>query len=642
MQEKSVRHQAALRFAEAGIPVFPCYPNSKKPATERGFHDATTDISVIDGWWAQADYNLAFSPADAGWGIIDPDGPEGEAAWAKLVAEHGPIETYTVRTPRGGRHLYFEGTLPTSAWAPGRKRCLGDHIDTRGVGSYALLPPSTFEGKPYYVEKDIELAPVPQWAVDRLGNSATRVRSAVEGVDEPANIHRARTFLRGAVGRGDVAVEGYGGNNRTYTLACDLLNLGLSAETAQQLIEEIWNPECLPPWDDAELVQIIGNAASYAQNASGAWATGSAADTFGAALDQLPAEVRSAPARRSRFHFEDLDEQDNAPDPEWMIQDLIPDRSTVLVLAKSGHFKSFIVQDILMSITTGTQCFGSTPRRRGPVFYGAHEGRNEIKKARKYAWLQGHDVEREAAKGFFVAPAPFVAMHEQCEEFREQIRIRLRQGAEKIGGIVLDTAAKCMMGLDENSARDCGIFIAFCDSLRDEFECPVIVLHHNGENTEKWGRGSTALIAGFDTIIGIKRAEDTMAVEVRALQHKDAEERKAPWTFEGRKIGPSLVFYPLDAKDYRTITHAADIFDGRKIGQALATLGAYGFAKAVTGAVLASLVLPPAEDTAPEEAMEAQNRTARALSGLARSKLSAYGTKAGREWLWHLPAPASE
>ena len=34
---------AACRYAEAGIPVFPCVAGGKRPLTKRGFHEASTE-----------------------------------------------------------------------------------------------------------------------------------------------------------------------------------------------------------------------------------------------------------------------------------------------------------------------------------------------------------------------------------------------------------------------------------------------------------------------------------------------------------------------------------------------------------------------------------------------------------------------
>src|SRR5690606_3408925 len=44
---------AALNYAKAGIPVFPCRPDTKRPYTDNGFKDATSDRETIRAWWKQ-------------------------------------------------------------------------------------------------------------------------------------------------------------------------------------------------------------------------------------------------------------------------------------------------------------------------------------------------------------------------------------------------------------------------------------------------------------------------------------------------------------------------------------------------------------------------------------------------------------
>lgn len=326
----SPTHQAALDYAAAGIPVFVCVPNGKAPATPNGFHDATLDRAQIDAWFRDTpDYNVAFCPHSVGWCVVDIDGAEGEAAWAGLLNTHGQApETFTVQTPRGGRHLYFEGELPMTAWRPGVKRCLGEHLDTRGVGSYVLIPPSTVEGKPYVINIDRDLAPVPTWCAPLLAKRTERKGADVGELDLPGNLARADTRLSDLVGRGDVAISGRGGNNRTYQLAAELLELGLSSDAAYEKIRSTWNPHCIPPWTDEELRSLVENAASYAQNETGAFAVLPATEVFADALDKLPEDPQAGRLRFFPKGFNDPEYDSNVQpipfDPAEAFQDPPP------------------------------------------------------------------------------------------------------------------------------------------------------------------------------------------------------------------------------------------------------------------------------------------------------------------------------
>jgi hypothetical protein len=139
----------ALACAGQGWPVFPCQPGRKVPATRHGYLDATTDPARITRWFTRhPGWNLAVATGTPGPDVLDVDrhGPAGDglAALARLRAA-GLLDGATgwVRTPSGGLHAYFTGSLQRNGHLPAH------HVDFRSAGGYVLVPPSRVAGKPY-------------------------------------------------------------------------------------------------------------------------------------------------------------------------------------------------------------------------------------------------------------------------------------------------------------------------------------------------------------------------------------------------------------------------------------------------------------------------------------------------------------
>ena len=139
---------AALRYARANWPVFPCMPGEKVPATRHGFLDATTDPGKIAWWWQRdPSRNVAIATGRPGPDVLDVDvraNGDGFAALGRLRRE-GLLDGvgYYVRTPSGGVHVYFIGS------EQGNGRLPAHHLDFRSLGGYIVAPPSQVHGKRY-------------------------------------------------------------------------------------------------------------------------------------------------------------------------------------------------------------------------------------------------------------------------------------------------------------------------------------------------------------------------------------------------------------------------------------------------------------------------------------------------------------
>ncbi len=253
---------AALRSAERGWPVIPLHPGSKRPAghPERacpgmgrcaGGHRtpeqrATTDPHLIHAAWARHPYNVGIATGPAGLLVVDldvrkaeePEGaPDGASSLAALCerADQTLPATYQVRTPSGGRHLYF--TVPPSSRLRNSAGRLGPHIDTRAWGGYVVAPGSTTPHGAYAIHDDAPVAPLPRWLTAQLIDPAPRPA-------KPVAITRVRDGSRvaqAALERETAAVHGTsegGRNTRLLTGARALGRFVAWGEIPRHVVEE--------------------------------------------------------------------------------------------------------------------------------------------------------------------------------------------------------------------------------------------------------------------------------------------------------------------------------------------------------------------------------------------------------------------
>ena len=284
---------AALAYANAGFPVFPCQPRGKAPLIGGGFKSASTDPEQIAEWWRRwPDGNIGI-PTN-GLVVIDIDPRNGgEDSFADLVKKYGVAipETLTSLTGGGGLHLLFlapEGfAIPNSA---GR---LGPGIDVRGEFGYIIAPPSIHpNGNSYQWDNELNTAPLPDWLLSLiLANSSGKGRRADPIAREIPAGQRNDTLFR--IGR----------SLKARGLGPDAIETALSAENRDR---------CKPPLTDAEVKSIVGNAVEQPDRpdfgrAQGTGqpdqryhpAIGASANSISAlTLTQSPAEVMAELAER--------------------------------------------------------------------------------------------------------------------------------------------------------------------------------------------------------------------------------------------------------------------------------------------------------------------------------------------------------
>ena len=459
-------------------------------------------------------------------------------------------------------------------------------------------------------------------------------REAAEGVviDAPESIARAEHYLRNLVEQGDVAIEGSGGNDRTFRLAAQLRDMGLSIEQAIETSAP-WNAACAPPWDLEEYEAVFTNVYEYAQNEAGA----KAHSTDGTAFASLPVPPK-APAGSpneegvsDRFTPLSIPELESLPDPEWLVPDILPAYSLSVIYGPPGAMKSFMALDMALSIAAGQPCLDLAHEQRAhPTIYAAGEGQIGIAKQRVPAWIQAkHDSNdlpfhfiREVPRadaGAADLAAFFAAIEEKCAGALPRL-------------IVLDTHARIMSGLDENSVQDTSLALDVYSAIIKRYSCSVLVVHHTGKDGGR-ERGSNALRAATDAMFKATYDQDARTAVLRCERMKDAEEFK-PMGLTPVRSGPSVV---LRKKEVLRPTPGRSELYTQCVG-ILAALGATSPGTAVTTAVLASGLADLHEEPT-EEARQAAKRSAETtLRRASRGELRPIAVPDRDPVMWALPS----
>jgi hypothetical protein len=208
----------ALGHAKNGFYVIPLVENSKRPLISDWQNRATTNPLQIDSWWTEhPNANIGIACEVSNLIVIDLDTSKGavpSSPWYELGAKNGEdvfreickkagdsqlFETYSVRTPSGGKHLYFydqniaikQGTEVNGWW----------RVDTRSKGGYIVAEGSRLINSANGVTNQYHsignhsvVLNFPTWLRDELSPKAIREKVIGSSSDPASRISNSPKF----------------------------------------------------------------------------------------------------------------------------------------------------------------------------------------------------------------------------------------------------------------------------------------------------------------------------------------------------------------------------------------------------------------------------------------------------------------
>lgn len=243
-------------------------------------------------------------------------------------------------------------------------------------------------------------------------------------------------------------------------------------------------------------------------------------ETFARTLQELSelGHAISAPAPREHLSRQllTLSGLGKLPPVRPLVEGLLYRGTLAQLTGAPGSYKSFLAVGMACAVAAGVAFEDhAVPDGGGPVVYVAAEGASGLR-ARILAWCELAGVDPSVLEGrLFILPVPVqlgnsVDIAEAVEVTRE-IAARL---------LVLDTRARCTVGLEENSSTEQGTAIAAVDTLIRETDCTVMAVHHSGRGGGA-GRGSNAWDGAAWSDLRI--SSEHLLATVGCHKHKDVE-----------------------------------------------------------------------------------------------------------------------
>jgi hypothetical protein len=204
------------------------------------------------------------------------------------------------------------------------------------------------------------------------------------------------------------------------------------------------------------------------------------------------------------------------PNPEPLIDNVIDQGTTALLYGKWGTAKSFIALDWALSVATGHNWQGRNTEQRRSLYVAA-EGAFGFK-GRINAWETGWHT-TVGDDDFGLLPHPV--------NLTRPLDVGNLAALIDWGGysfVILDTLARCMVGADENSAKDTGVVVDAMVRLlahTPDGRGVLLGVHHAGKDG-KTLRGSSAFEGAADTVYFTSR--DGALIDLAREKRKDGPE----------------------------------------------------------------------------------------------------------------------
>ncbi len=218
----------------------------------------------------------------------------------------------------------------------------------------------------------------------------------------------------------------------------------------------------------------------------------------------------------------------------WIVRHLLPENGLAVLYGQSGAGKSFLTLDLAAAIAGNSLAWFGFKVEARPVTYCVLEGENGMTK-RVQAWSVHHEMPAPERLRFVAQPLDLRALG-----VVEQLAAAIGAAGGTGGMVVLDTLARAVPGMDENSGKEMSEVIDAAGRLQQLTGGLVLLVAHSGKADNKGPRGHSSLFAAADAVIEVRREKGQRSWKVE----------KSKDDADGSSFAFTLVDIDLGIDDY--------------------------------------------------------------------------------------------
>ena len=204
--------------------------------------------------------------------------------------------------------------------------------------------------------------------------------------------------------------------------------------------------------------------------------------------------------------------------PQPLVKGLLNLDSESWIIGEPGSKKSFVATDIAGHVALGKPWQGLKVTQ-GKVIMIVAEGAGGMGPRLK-AFAQEHQEALPPKPIFSILPRPVQSADASAWRVLVEVCRRMQPAL-----VVIDTQARVTVGLEENSAKEMGVYVNAVSAIREATGACVLTVHHTGRKGGD-ARGSSAIDGAQTTELKVESSTGKLAGKLFTEKQKDIEPMK--------------------------------------------------------------------------------------------------------------------